>query len=274
LTWSPRANKLPRAIAYSSALYKLDIPPATSLRSISTRCCLKTLNPRSRRQAIADKDSLAADCVADLDAFAEVSFCTRHVKRGEAAFHIGDSFSAIYAVLNGFFKITNVHEMGHEQVLGFFMRGELFGLDGLGSGGYNCTALALEDSDIVVLPFAQLQELARANQAMQHQLSQVLAREITRDHGMMLLLGSMSAEARLASFLLNLSARFVRRGYSPSDFILRMTREDIGSYIGLQLETVSRLFSQFKKRGILQVNQKHVCILDPQGLQQMLSVPS
>jgi CRP/FNR family transcriptional regulator len=161
--------------------------------------------------------------------------------------------------------------MGHEQVVGFFMCGELFGLDGVGSATYNCTAIALEDSEIVVLPFALMQDLAQENQAMQRQLHQILCREITRDHGVMMLLGSMRAEARLASFLVNLSARFVRRGYSPSDFVLRMTREEIGSYLGLKLETVSRLFSQFQKSGLLNVQQKHVCILDPQRLQQLLA---
>ena len=213
------------------------------------------------------------DLLADLDAFAEVAFLRRCVKRGEAAFNIGDPFSEIYIVRSGFFKTTNVDAMGHEQVVGFFMRGELFGLDGISSASYHCTASALEDSEIVVLPFALMQDLARTNEAMQHQLHQVLSREITRDHGMMMLLGSMRADARVASFLANLAARFARRGYSRSDFVLRMTRAEIGSYLGLKLETVSRIFSQLQKNGLLKVQQKHVRILDPEGLRQLLSVP-
>ncbi|HYL88486.1 MAG TPA: helix-turn-helix domain-containing protein [Burkholderiales bacterium] len=192
--------------------------------------------------------------------------------RGEVAFHLGDPFSAIYAVRSGFFKTTNTDDSGREQVVGFVMLGELFGLDGLASATYSCTALALEDSEIIVLPFALLQDLARENPAMQHQLHQVLSREITRDYGMMMLLGSMKAEARLASFLINLSQRFVRQGYSPSDFNLRMTRNEIGSYLGLKLETVSRLFSQFQKDGLLKVEQKHIRIVDPRGLQKMLAM--
>lgn len=230
---------------------------------------MDTLNPNSWRQVTAS--SVSSHPLAELDAFAQVTFLHRRVKRGEAAFLIGDPFSAIYAVRSGFFKTTNVHEMGHEQVVGFFMRGELFGLDGVGSASYNCTASALEDSEVIVLPFQQMQDLARDNQAMQRQLHQILSREIVREHSMMILLGSMHAETRLASFLVNLSARFVRRGYSPSDFVLRMTREEIGSYLGLKLETVSRLFSQFQKNGLLTVKQKHVCILDPQGLQRLLA---
>ena len=182
---------------------------------------------------------------------------------------MGDPFSAIYAVRWGFFKSTDVHEMGHEQVVGFSMRGDLLGLDGVGVESYNCTATALEDSEIVILPFARLQELARANPAMQRELHGMLSREITRNHGMMTLLGSMRAEARLANFLANLSARFLQRGYSASDFVLRMTRRDIGSYLGLQLETVSRVFSQFQRRGLLKVEQKHIRILDAESLRRV-----
>jgi CRP/FNR family transcriptional regulator, anaerobic regulatory protein len=108
---------------------------------------------------------------------------------------------------------------------------------------------------------------------MQRQLLAVLSREITRGHGVMMLLGTMRAEARLASFLVNLAARFARRGYSPSDFVLRMTRREIGSYLGLKLETVSRTFSEFEKGGLLQVEQKHVRIVDRQGLQRVLAAP-
>ena len=209
--------------------------------------------------------------LADLDAFSEVSFLRRRLKRGETVFHAGDEFGAICAIRSGFFKTATVDHEGHEQVIGFFMRGELFGLDGIGASGYDCTASALEDGEIVVLPFALMQDMALENQAMQRQLHAVLSREITRGHEVMMLLGTMRAEARLASFLVNLSGRLARQGYSSSDFILRMTRRDIGSYLGLKLETVSRLFSEFKKRGLLQVEQKRVRIVDRQGLERALA---
>ena len=127
-----------------------------------------------------------------------------------------------------------------EQVTGFQMAGEMLGLDGIGSGRYNGNAVALEDSEVCVLPFAMIEELGREVPAIQRNLHTVLSREIVRDHGVMMLLGSMSAEERLAAFLINLSRRFTARGYSSSDFYLRMTREEIGSYLGLKLETVSR----------------------------------
>lgn len=215
--------------------------------------------------------SPVSDPLADLDTFADVAFLRRRVKRGEAVFHAGDPFSAIYAIRSGFFKTANVDAQGNEQVMGFFMRGELFGLEGVGSMRYASTATALEDSEIVVLPFALMEEMARDNRAMQRQLHAVLSREITRDHGVMLLLGSMSAEARVASFLVNLSVRFVRRGYSPSDFVLRMTREEIGSYLGLKLETVSRTFSKFVEEGIVEVKQRHVRILETEALKRIVN---
>jgi CRP/FNR family transcriptional regulator len=228
---------------------------------------------QERAVAGAGAESAISNPLADLDAFANVAFLRRRLKRGEAVFRAGDVFGAVYAVRSGFFKSAKVDEAGREQVVGFFMRGELFGLDGIGAAGYDCTVSALEDSEVVVLPFALMQDMARGNRAMEAQMHAVLSREITRGHGIMILLGSMGAEARLASFLVNLSARFVRQGYSPSDFVLRMTREEIGSYLGLKLETVSRVFTQFDRRGLLRVQQKHVLILDPKGLRHLLAVP-
>jgi CRP/FNR family transcriptional regulator len=122
-----------------------------------------------------------------------------------------------------------------------------------------------------VLPYALIEEMAREVPALQRNLHAVLAREIVRDHGVMMLLGSMRAEERLATFLINLSKRFMRRGYSASDFHLRMTREEIGSYLGLKLETVSRLFSAFQKDGHIDVQQKHVRIVDLAGLRSLLN---
>ena len=130
--------------------------------------------------------------------------------------------------------------------------------------------VALEDCEVCVLPFALIEALGREIPLLQRNLHCVLSREIVRDRGVMMLLGSMRGEERLAAFLLNLSKRFSRRGYSPSDFHLRMTREEIGSYLGLKLETVSRLFSRFHEDGLIEVQQKHVCILDSTGLERIL----
>ncbi len=200
-----------------------------------------------------------------------IVYARRRVRRGEPLFAAGDEFGAVYGIRSGFFKTSLIDGEGREQVTGFFMGGEILGMDGLGSGRYAGTAVALEDSEVCVMPFSLIEEMARELPELQRHLHIVLAREIVRDHGVMMLLGSMRAEERLATFLLNLSRRFLRRGYSASDFHLRMTRDEMGSYLGLKLETVSRLFSQFQKDGLIDVNQKHVRILDIPGLERVLA---
>ena len=208
-------------------------------------------------------------CADDLPRFEHLVYARRRVKRGEPLFAAGDAFKAVYAVRSGFFKTSLVDGEGREQVTGFFMGGELLGMDGIGAGRHHGTATALEDSEVCVMPYSLIEEMAQEMPALQRKLHAVLAREIVRDHGVMMLLGSMRAEARLATLLLNLSKRFTARGYSPSDFHLRMTREEIGSYLGLKLETVSRLFSRFHADGLIEVQQKHVRILDGAALEQL-----
>jgi CRP/FNR family transcriptional regulator, anaerobic regulatory protein len=207
----------------------------------------------------------------DLERIENVVYARRRVKRGESLFQAGGEFNSVYAIRSGFFKSSLLDRDGREQVTGFFMGGELLGMDGIG-GSHNGTATALEDSEVCILPYALIEEMSREIPALQRQLHAVLAREIARDHGVMMLLGSMRAEERLATFLLNLSKRFVRRGYSQTDFHLRMTREEIGSYLGLKLETVSRLFSSFQKDALIEVQQKHVRIRDIEGLERVLAV--
>jgi len=210
-------------------------------------------------------------CLDDVHRIEKIVYARRRIKRGETLFAAGDEFRMLYAIRSGFFKTGLVDGEGREQVTGFFMGGELLGMDGLGSGRYNGTASALEDSEVCVMPYSLIEDIALELPALQRHLHAVLSREIVRDHGVMMLLGSMRAEGRLAAFLINLSKRLVRRGYSASDFHLRMTREEIGSYLGLKLETVSRLFSQFQKDGLIEVDQKHVRILDIAGLERVLS---
>jgi CRP/FNR family transcriptional regulator len=198
-------------------------------------------------------------------------YTRKRVKRGENLYGAGDSFSSLYAVRSGFFKTNVILEDGRDQVTGFHMPGEILGLDGIGTDRHTCNALALEDGEVCVIPFARLEELSREVRNLQHQFHKVMSREIVRDQGIMMLLGTMRAEERLAAFLINLSQRFVARGYSPSEFHLRMTREEIGSYLGLKLETVSRIFSRFQEQGLVSVQQKHIRILDTAGLKKTLS---
>ena len=198
-------------------------------------------------------------------------YARRKVKRGESLFRAGDKFTAVYAIRVGFFKTAVLHGDGREQVTGFQMPGELLGLDGIGAGAHSSNAVALEDCEVCVLPFALIEEIGREIPSLQRHLQSVLSREIVRDHGVMMLLGSMRAEERLAVFLLNLSKRFIKRGWSASDFHLRMTRDELGSFLGLSLETVSRLFSRFADEGLIGVRQKHIRILDLAGLRTVMS---
>ena len=195
----------------------------------------------------------------------------KHVPRGDALFRSGDRFQSLYAVRTGFFKTSVSSEDGRDQVTGFQMAGELLGLDGIGSDRHACDAVALEDSQVCVIPFGQLEQLSRDFSTLQHQLHRIMSREIVRDHGVMLLLGSMRAEERLAAFLLNLTQRLQARGFSGSSVVLRMTREEIGSYLGLKLETVSRAFSKFQEEELISVQQKHIRILDVEGLKHTVA---
>src|SRR5438105_1857498 len=195
----------------------------------------------------------------------------RSVRRGEALFRNGEPFVAVYAVRTGFFKTRVSSEDGRDQVTGFQMAGELLGLDGIGSERHTCDAVALEDSQVCVIPYGRLEELSREFTDLQRQFHKVMSREIVRDHGVMLLLGSMRAEERLAAFLLNLTQRLVARGFSGSSLVLRMTREEIGNFLGLKLETVSRCFSKFQDEGVLQVRQRHIRVLDQAALETLVN---
>jgi CRP/FNR family transcriptional regulator len=195
----------------------------------------------------------------------------RSVARGDTLFRAGDVFQSLYAVRTGFFKTCVSSEDGRDQVTGFQMAGELLGLDGIGTEKHTCDAVALEDSQVCVIPYHQLEDLSREFSDLQRQFHKIMSREIVRDHGVMLLLGSMRAEERLAAFLLNLTQRLRTRGFSASSLVLRMTREEIGSYLGLKLETVSRTFSKFQEDGILEVKQRQIRVLDPNALQALVN---
>ncbi|HMV20145.1 MAG: fumarate/nitrate reduction transcriptional regulator Fnr [Betaproteobacteria bacterium] len=195
----------------------------------------------------------------------------RRVKRGDYLYRAGQGFDAIFAVRSGFFKTDVLLEDGRDQVTGFQMAGELLGLDGISTEHHTCNAIALEDSEVCAIPFSRLEGLSREIHNLQHHFHKVMSREIVRDHGVMMLLGTMRAEERLAAFLLNLSQRFTSRGFSHSEFYLRMTREEIGSYLGLKLETVSRAFSRFQEEGFIAVQQKHIRILDIPGLKRLMN---
>jgi CRP/FNR family transcriptional regulator len=195
----------------------------------------------------------------------------RAVRRGDTLFRSGDPFDALYAVRSGFFKTRVSSEDGRDQVTGFQMAGELLGLDGISTERHSCDAVALEDSQVCVIPYAGFEELSRQFPDLQRQFHRLMSREIVRDHGVMRLLGSMRAEERLAAFLLNLTQRLEARGFSSSSLVLRMTREEIGTYLGLKLETISRGFSKFQEDGVLQVKHREIRVLDAAALHKLVN---
>jgi CRP/FNR family transcriptional regulator len=189
---------------------------------------------------------------------------------GQHLFRPGDKSHALFAVRSGALKSYCITEDGEEQVLGFTLPGELTGMDGLSGGSYSSAAVVLETSSICEMPFSKLEGLCHELPGLQKQLLNVVGREITADQHMLMLLGKRTAEERLASFLLSLSTRYKQRGLSAAEFNLPMSRQDIGNYLGLAIETVSRLFAQFQDKGVLKVNRRQITILDMERLKAMV----
>ena len=211
---------------------------------------------------------------SDMQRIDDIVATRRKVKRGTPLFRNGERFTSLYAIRTGFFKTCVSSEDGRDQVTGFQMAGEIIGLDGIVNDHHTCDAVALEDAEVCVMPFERIEDLSREVTSLQHHVHKIMSREIVREHGVMLLLGSMRAEERLAAFLLNLVQRLHARGFSQSELILRMTRDEIGSYLGLKLETVSRTFSKFVEDGLVEVKQRYVRILDAEGLRLIVNNPS
>jgi CRP/FNR family transcriptional regulator len=196
----------------------------------------------------------------------------RRVRAGEFLYRAGTPFHSVYVVRAGMFKSILLDSEGREQVTGFQMTGEVLGLDGIEKEICQSNAVALEDSEVWDVPFHRLEALCRQDSAMQRMFNRLMSREIQRDYLMMLLLGSMSAEERLATFLVNLSQRLTARGYSATRFILRMSRREIGSYLGLTLETVSRVFSRLQREGLIRAELKAVELKDTERLRAMVGI--
>ena len=197
----------------------------------------------------------------------------RHVKRGQALFRSGDAFDAVYAIRSGFFKTRLSSKDGQEQVTGFQMAGEVLGLDGISNDTHQCDAVALEDSQVCVIRYDRLEMLGREFGDLQRQFHKVMSQQIVNDHAVMQLLGSRRAEERLAAFVLDLTRRLRSRGFSSSSLVLRMTREEIGTYLGLTLETVSRCFSKLQDDGVLAVDRRHITVLDAATLLRIVQGP-
>ena len=228
-----------------------------SLNEIKVACQACSLNEICLPVGIDDEDMERLDAIIDRK---------RPLARGDHLFRVGDRFRALYAVRSGSLKTYATSEDGQEQVMGFHLPGELVGLDAIANDSHPLAARALETTSVCEIPFDQLESLSNQLPGLQHQILRVMRQEIRDDEQSMLTLGQRSAEERLAAFLISLSNRYRRRGFSPTQFNLTMSRGDIGNYLGLALETVSRLFTRFQNEGLLKVERRHVELLDRERL--------
>ena len=204
------------------------------------------------------------------DSMDELVYSRRRIHRGEHLYRAGDPFKFLYAFRSGFFKSYIDTPEGQTQVTAFPMAGDVLGLDGIETERHRVSTVALEDGEVCMIPFAHFQAVALRSPALLHQMHRMMSREIMREQSVMALLGGMRAESRVAAFLLALSEKFAARGYSAMQFNLRMTREDIGSYLGLKLETVSRVLSRFQATGLIKAHLRSIEIVDMTGLKSLV----
>ncbi|MDR2876975.1 MAG: fumarate/nitrate reduction transcriptional regulator Fnr [Chromatiales bacterium] len=210
----------------------------------------------------------------DIDRLASIVSRRRPpLRRGEYLFHAGDAFRAVYVIRAGSVKMVNGSRAGDERVTGFYLPGELIGLDAIAAGNHPCAARALETTAVCEIGYAELEALARAIPGLQRQLLRLMSGEIRHERDMMVLLGGMPAGERLAALLLNLSSRFEQRGFPARELRLSMSRHDIASYLGLAVETVSRLFSRLQSEGLISVRRRQVIIDDGDALARLVAAP-
>lgn len=221
------------------------------LRTVKTACGTCSLIKLCLPLGI-DKD--------DMESLNNIIKRRRPISRNGNVFCLGDGFHALFAIRSGSVKTYTITEDGSEQITGFHLPGELIGLDAINSGQHPCGAKALETTSVCEIPFERLEELAETIHGLGRQLLRIMSREIQSDEELLTLLGKKSAEERLATLLLSLAHRYGERGFSSREFHLSMSRNDIGNYLGLAVETVSRLFSRFQQQNLITVQNKHICI--------------
>lgn len=209
---------------------------------------------------------------ADLSLLESVVRRKATYKRGQLLFRPGDRFDFIYAIRSGSVKTSVQTPDGRVQITGFHVAGELLGLSAFDSGRYSCEARALETTSICKVETGRVEELAQRIPAIQYQMLRIMSGHIRRDEDLILLLGKRSAEERLAEYLLGLSRRFAARNYSPTQFRLSMSRGDIGNYLGIAEETVSRLLSRFQNAGFIAIDRRQVRLIDLGQLEAMARI--
>lgn len=209
----------------------------------------------------------------DMDQLDDIIKRTKPYQKGEYLFQHGDNFDALYAVRSGSVKTFSQDDKGDEQITGFYLAGEMMGLDAVHEGSHPCSAIALETTSVCKIPFNNLEKLSSQLPSLQHQLLRIMSKEITEDQALLILLGQKSAEERVAAYLVNMSDRMEKRGFSALEFNLSMSRKDIGNYLGLTIETISRTFSHLQQEGLINSQRKHVEINDPDKLRMLAGLP-
>ncbi len=191
-------------------------------------------------------------------------------KAGDFLYREGDPCKAIYAVKTGSIKTTKQNVSGESQIVGFHLSGELLGFDGFATDKHECSAQLLETTSVCELPLDSLEALSASIPTLQHQMRRIMGLEVKSDHELLLLLGKMNADEKLATFLLNMSSRMKQRHWKELEFNLTMPRQDIANYLGLAVETVSRLVSQFQDKGFIEINKRNIKITDLNSLKSII----
>lgn len=242
-------------------------PAARAVRQPANTVCAKRSCSSCCLRGVCLPAGLSSADLSDLDELTKVK---RLVRRGAALYYNGDKFGALYAVRSGAFKTVGAVSNGREKITGIHLSGDVMGLDAISNARHSYWAIALQDSEVCAIPFAKLEELTLRIPELQRRLLRMLSGDIARGHGLMLLLGSMTAEERVAAFLLSLSRHYKRLGYAADHFILCMSREDVGNYLGLALETISRLMSRFQRDGLISTQQREVELKNATALTEIV----
>lgn len=227
--------------------------PAPTISALRASCAACSMHQLCLPMGLAEEDMSRLDAIIGR---------RRKVAKDNVLYRMEDPFTNLYAIRLGHFKTYQINYSGEQQITGFQMAGELLGMDAISTDRHHCDAVALEDSEVCEIPFSRLEELFGHIPTLLHHFHRMMSQEITREQSVMLLLGNMRAEQRFAAFLVNLASRYAARGYSGTCFQLRMSREEIGNYLGLTIESISRLLSRFKKQGLLRVSNREIEFLD------------
>jgi len=234
---------------------------AITLESLKVSCEQCNLRELCFPHGMSDEDMHKLDAVVEQH---------RPLQKNDYLYHQGDKAFAIYAVRSGSVKTFIESPNGDEQIVSFHLPGELLGLDGFQDDIHTCSAVVLETTSMCELPLVKIEELCHTLPNLQRQMRRIMGKEVSDDHAMLLLLGKMGAEEKVATFLLSISKRMQERHWKADEFMLSMPRQDIANYLGLAVETVSRLFAHYQDEGTIKVDRRHITITDMDRLEAIV----